>query len=125
LTRDNKHVAEKEQAIKLLRTIIQIAGENQTPDASGTLNAVLSEAVLRAFIAVAEHAEDPFRPICIQTLAEILLIDMELMARCGGIRVLLHALAEGPSEVTPLLASVFLHIIDSPQLGVISRQGQT
>jgi hypothetical protein len=36
------------------------------------------------------------------------------MARCGGIRVLLHALAEGPPEVTPLLASVFLHIIDSP-----------
>lgn len=36
------------------------------------------------------------------------------MARCGGIRVLLHGLAEAPPEVTPLLASIFLHIIDSP-----------
>ena len=45
----------------------------------------------------------------------LVLIDIELMARCGGIRVLLHALAEGPPDVTPLLASVFLHIVDSPQ----------
>lgn len=31
----------------------------------------LSEPVMRAFIAVAEHVEDPFRPICILTLTEI------------------------------------------------------
>ncbi len=43
------------------------------------------------------------------------LIDIELMARTGGIRVLLHALAEGPLEMAPLLAAAFLHIIDSPR----------
>lgn len=29
--------------------------------------------------------------------------------------MLLHALAEGPLEMAPLLTSAFLHIIDSPQ----------
>ena len=31
----------------------------------------LSEAVMRSIVAVAEHAEDPFRLICIEILAEI------------------------------------------------------
>ena len=88
---------------------------------------------MRAVIAVAEYPEDPFKPICVQTLTEIrmsfiavkrfrqanskcaVLIDIELMARTGGIRVLLHGLGEGPLEMAPLLASAFLHIADSPR----------
>ncbi|KAG1896327.1 Rapamycin-insensitive companion of mTOR, N-terminal domain-containing protein, partial [Suillus fuscotomentosus] len=73
----------------------------------------LSEPIMRAFVAVAEHAEDPFRPVCVQTLAEMVLIDIDLVARSGGIRFLLHALGEGPVEVGPILAATFLHIIDS------------
>ena len=40
---------------------------------------------------------------------------MELVGRTGGIRVLLHALAEGPLEMAPMLSSAFLHIIDCPR----------
>ena len=43
------------------------------------------------------------------------LIDIDLAARTGTIRFLLHVLGEGPIELSPLLASVFLHIIDDPQ----------
>lgn len=43
------------------------------------------------------------------------LIDIDLVARSGGIRFLLHALGEGPVEVGPILAATFLHIIDSPR----------
>lgn len=49
------------------------------------------------------------------TFTVAVLIDIELMARTGGIRVLLHALAEGPLEMAPLLSAAFLHIIDSPK----------
>lgn len=45
----------------------------------------------------------------------VVLIDIELVARTGGIRVLLHALAEGPLEMAPILASAFLYIADSPR----------
>ncbi|KAJ7505263.1 Rapamycin-insensitive companion of mTOR, N-term-domain-containing protein [Mycena galericulata] len=116
LTRDNKHIMEKEQVIKLIRTLVEVGTvRNEVPGAGGCGTVPLSGAVMRAFVAVAEHTEDPFRPICIQTLAEILVIDTDLVARTGGMRFLLHALGEGPLEIAPILASAFLHIVDSPR----------
>jgi rapamycin-insensitive companion of mTOR len=53
----------------------------------------------------------------------IALLDIDLVARTGGIRFLLHALVEGPIEMGPLLASVFLRIIDSPKTRVYLRVG--
>jgi hypothetical protein len=54
--------------------------------------------------------------------AEVL-IDIDLVARSGGIRFLLHALGEGPVEVGPVLAATFLHIIDSPRTRAYLRLG--
>lgn len=124
LSRDNKFAVEKEQAIKLIRAIVQIGAEQRTPyNAAATNRVPLSEPVLRAFIAVAEHVDEPFRQICILTLAEILMIDIDLLARCGGLRVLLHSLAETPGELTPLLASTFLYIVDLPRTRGYLRPG--
>ncbi|KAF5385668.1 hypothetical protein D9757_005476 [Collybiopsis confluens] len=112
LHRDNKYAVEKEQVIKLIRAIVEVG----TASSDGSPDTVpLSEAVIRAFIAVAEQADDPFRFICIQTLAELVILDTDLVARSGGIRFLLHAVGEGPLEITPLLASTFLHLVDSPR----------
>ena len=52
-----------------------------------------------------------------------MLIDTDLMARVGGIRVLLHFLVEGPSITTPILASAFLYIVDSPRTRAYLRPG--
>lgn len=35
----------------------------------------ISEPVMRSLVAVAEHVDDPFRPICMQTLIEICVYD--------------------------------------------------
>lgn len=43
------------------------------------------------------------------------LMDIDLLARSGGMKVLLHVLGDGPNELTPIIASAFLHIIDSPR----------
>jgi hypothetical protein len=51
------------------------------------------------------------------------LIDIDLAARTGTIRFLLHVLGEGPIELSPLLASVFLRIIDDPQSRKYIRVG--
>ncbi|KAG2009933.1 ste16 [Coprinopsis cinerea AmutBmut pab1-1] len=121
LQRDNKHAQEKEQALKLIRTIIEVSTTHRDGSIATNVsmgNVQLSEVVMRAIIAVAEHPEDPFRPICIQTLTEILLMDIELLVRSGGFKVLLHVLGEGPSELTPIIASAFLHIVDSPRTRV-------
>jgi rapamycin-insensitive companion of mTOR len=60
---------EKEQVIKLIRAIVEVGA--QRTDLQGSGKVPLSEAVMRAFVAVAEQTEDPFRNLCIQTLAEI------------------------------------------------------
>lgn len=68
---------EKEQAIKLLRAIVEVGSDRSwpqrrsTPAPAGLGTVPVTEPVMRALIAIAEHVEDPFRLICIQTLAEI------------------------------------------------------
>ena len=53
----------------------------------------------------------------------IVLIDIDLVSKTGGIRFLLHALGDGPLELAPILASVFLHIADSPRTRAYLRLG--
>ncbi|TFK61396.1 hypothetical protein BDN72DRAFT_805030 [Pluteus cervinus] len=114
--RDSRHAVEKEQAIKLIRAMIEIGTVRKDAPVTGDSGTVpLSDPVMRTLVAVAEHADDPFRPICVQTLIEILLIDIDLVARTGALRFLLHVLGEGPIELGSLAASAFLHIADSPR----------
>jgi rapamycin-insensitive companion of mTOR len=54
---------------------------------------------------------------------QIVLIDIDLVARTGGLRFLLNALGEGPVELTPILASTFLYIVDSPRTRAYLRVG--
>lgn len=120
--------------------MVEIGTVRRESPVGGTGIVPLSEAVMRALIAVAEQPEDPFRPICIQTIAEIrksihsfpqmtgltlcqVLIDIDLVSRTGGIGFLLHVLGEGPAELTPILATTFLHIVDSPRTRVYLRVG--
>ncbi|KAF9452980.1 hypothetical protein P691DRAFT_720833 [Macrolepiota fuliginosa MF-IS2] len=124
LNRDNKFAVEKEQAIKLVRTIVEVGMTHRDLSESGETAIVpLSDGILRSIIAVAEHIDDPFRPICIETLAEILLIDIDSLTRTGGLRLLLQVLGDGPAELTPMLTAAFLQIADSPQTRAYLRVG--
>ncbi|CAE6461428.1 unnamed protein product [Rhizoctonia solani] len=121
-SRDNKHGIEKESALKLIRKIVEVGSSYPTKaevtskgKAVGTGCVPVSEAVIRALIAVADHPEDPLRFLCLLTLAEIVLIDIELVSKSGGLRSVLTALTEGPAELAPIIAQVFLHIIDAPR----------
>ncbi len=53
----------------------------------------------------------------------IVLVDIDLVARTGGLRYLLHVLGDGPVELSLMLASVFLHIADSPRTRAYLRVG--
>ena len=48
------------------------------------------------------------------TYFKLAVIDIDLASRTGAIRFLLHVLGEGPVEIARILASVFLHLVDSP-----------
>ncbi|KAF5382569.1 hypothetical protein D9615_002880 [Tricholomella constricta] len=124
LNRDNKHSVEKEQVVKLIRTMVEIGTARRDSPSSGGPGVVpLSEPIMRALISVAEQPEDPFRLICVETLAEILLIDIDLVSRTGGIGLLLNILGDGPVELSPILAATFLHIVDSPRTRAYLRVG--
>ena len=75
LALDIKHTVEKEQAIKLIRTIAAIGSQKRGSAHVPCVGAIpLSERVMRAFVAVAEQPDDPFRPVAVQTLTEISMV---------------------------------------------------
>ncbi len=78
LTRDSKYTGEKEQVIKLIRTIVDVGTirNDALPGGCSSGLVPLSEPVMRAFVAVAEQADSPFRPICILTLTEICMLSL-------------------------------------------------
>ena len=43
------------------------------------------------------------------------MIDIDLAARTGVIRFLISVMGDGPVEMAPILASIFLQIVDSPR----------
>ena len=52
-----------------------------------------------------------------------MLIDVDLMVRTGGTRVLFQALAEGPTELISLIAMAFLYIVDAPKTRAYMHPG--
>ena len=43
-----------------------------------------------------------------------MVFDIELVARAGGLKILLNTLVDGPHELSQILTTVFLHVLDSP-----------
>ena len=105
LIKDRKADVEREQALKFVRAFID------TKDGVREL----SRAVVRTIAAVAEHAEDRLRPICLETLAEILVRDPALLIASGGLSSLSDALAEGVYKAPESLTSAILFLLDAPQ----------
>ncbi|UNI17254.1 hypothetical protein JDV02_003612 [Purpureocillium takamizusanense] len=109
---------EREQALKFVRTFLDV--KNGVKE--------ISRAVVRTIVAVAEQGEerrpgiqpadqniDRLRPICIETLAEIMVRDPRLLVASGGLGPLSEALAEGTYKAPESLMSAFLFLLDTPQ----------
>ncbi|KAF4591450.1 cytosolic regulator Pianissimo [Ophiocordyceps camponoti-floridani] len=108
---------EREQALKFVRAFLDVKHGVRE----------LSRAVVRTIVAVAEQSEDRrpgvqvadqnidrLRPICIETLAEIMVQDPRLLVASGGLGPLCDALAEGTYKAPESLISAFLYLLDTP-----------
>ncbi|CAI4219061.1 unnamed protein product [Parascedosporium putredinis] len=120
LIKDRKADVEREQALKFMRAFLDVKDGVKE----------ISRAVVRAIAALAEHGEDRsgsraaleapmdredrLRPICIQTLAEILVRDPPLLLASGGLAPLYDALSEGTYKAPEGLTAAFLFLLDSP-----------
>lgn len=107
---------EREQALKFMRAFLDVKDGVKE----------ISRAIVRTIVAVAETGEqrsngqatendtDRLRPICIQTLAEILVRDPRLLVASGGLGPLSEALSEGTYRAPESLASAYLFLLDTP-----------
>lgn len=113
LAKDRKADVEREQALKFVRAFLDVKDGAKE----------VSRAVVRTIVSVAEHGEDRLRPICLETLAEILLRDPGLVVSCGGLAPLSEALAEGTYKSPESLTSALLFLLDAPQTRRFLRAG--
>ncbi|OTB07142.1 hypothetical protein M426DRAFT_53909 [Hypoxylon sp. CI-4A] len=113
LAKDRKADVEREQALKFVRAFLDVKDGVRE----------VSRAVVRTIAAVAEQVEDRLRPICIETLAEILLRDPALLVASGGLVPLSETLAEGTYKSPESLSSAFLFLLDAPHTRRYLRAG--
>ncbi|KAI1355738.1 Rapamycin-insensitive companion of mTOR, N-term-domain-containing protein [Xylaria sp. FL0043] len=113
LAKDRKADVEREQALKFVRAFLDVKDGVRE----------ISRALVRAIVSVAEHAEDRLRPICIETLAEILLRDPALLIAAGGLVPISEALGEGTYKSPESLSAVLLFLLDAPQTRRFIRAG--
>ncbi|CAO1616672.1 unnamed protein product [Jaminaea pallidilutea] len=117
LLRDRKSTAEKEQAVKLFRSITELV----YCDESGVQP--IGQGVVRAMVACAEHASDPMRTVYIETLVELAIFDLPLLYSGGALSVLLESLHHGPLEIAPEITKVLLLLLDLPESRAAFRPG--
>lgn len=113
LIKERKADVEREQALKFVRAFLEVKDGVRE----------LSRAVVRTIAAVAEHAEDRLKAICIETLGEIMVKDPPLLLASGGLRPLIDALGDGNYEASDGLISAFLYLLDAPQRRIYLRSG--
>ena len=105
LSKDLSSTIEREQALKLVRAFLDVN--------DGFLE--VSNAVVRAVVALAEEHGDTLRHTAQLTLAEILIKDPALVIRAGGVPALSDALRDGHYLASDSLMSALLHLMDSPK----------
>ena len=113
LIKDRKADVEREQALKFVRAFLEVKDGIRE----------ISRAVVRTIAAVAEDSEERLRPICIETLAEILVRDPQLLVSSGGLPPLHEALGDGSYKASESLTGAFLYLLDAPQRRKYLRAG--
>nr|KIR45878.1 sterility protein Ste20 [Cryptococcus bacillisporus CA1280] len=150
-TRDAKAVHEREQALRLIRSVIVLPPPSLRPISSSSLprshsqsrsysrpssrstrrgvngdgeegfvavvmeNKVpLTDGIVRAVVSVAENPDDAMRTICMETLLEIGLLDLECLVRSNAFRTVLLTFKDGPAELRPAITGLLLFLVNKP-----------
>lgn len=114
-TRDAKAVCEREQALRLIRAVVTLPID-ETHDPCPTLNykVALRPGFVRAVVSAAENPDDPMHTVCMETLTEIALLDLECLLRADAFRVILNAFKDGPFELGLGMTGLMLYLVNWP-----------
>ncbi|KAJ9098678.1 hypothetical protein QFC21_004326 [Naganishia friedmannii] len=75
---------------------------------------VLAQGLIRALVGMAENPEDGLQRICLETVAELAILDLHAVTEADAFRVLLQAVEQGPYDTSRAITSVLIHVLDSP-----------
>ncbi|RLN57964.1 hypothetical protein BBJ28_00005507 [Nothophytophthora sp. Chile5] len=103
LEREQKHLAERVQALKVVRRVMEI-------DA-----AQMPTGLVASLTAIAGHKDDNLRRVCLETLRELALLNVEVVAEANGAKILVDAILE-PSfqDLADSLLMTLLLILNEP-----------
>ncbi|KAI7903798.1 Rapamycin-insensitive companion of mTOR, N-term-domain-containing protein [Cokeromyces recurvatus] len=103
---------EREQTIKLIRTFIEYGGVQH-----------INQGIVRSVVAIAEQQDCRLRNIALETLAELTILDVALIVKSGGLRVLIQALIDGQHGISEVLIQSVLYVLDTPNKRCYLRPG--
>lgn len=105
LSQDNQAYSEKEQALKLIRQVVEFPNGVHT----------ISVGIIRAIVAIAESSDDKLRFICIETLCETSLYSCSLVYKADGLKVILQTFIEGPYNIASCCLLTVLKLLELPE----------
>lgn len=87
MEREQKLLPERVQALKVIRRIMEVDG-SQMPTS-----------LVRSIVAIAGHKDDNMRRVCLETLRELALVNIEIVAEANGVKVLVDSILEPSFQV--------------------------
>lgn len=63
-------------------------------------------------MSIAECPEDPFRAVCLETLCEIAIRYVRVVALAGGVRTIANSILESQGETAETLTTAMLYLLD-------------
>ncbi|DBA03145.1 TPA: hypothetical protein N0F65_003865 [Lagenidium giganteum] len=103
MEREQKLLAERVQALKVIRRIMEIDASQMTAG------------LVASVVAIATHKDDNMRRVCLETLRELTLANVLIVAEANGIRVLVDSILE-PSfqDLADSLILTLLIVLNEP-----------
>ncbi|GLD95090.1 hypothetical protein PINS_up003715 [Pythium insidiosum] len=103
LEREQKLLSERVQAIKVVRRVMEIDA-TQMP-----------RALVASLVAIASHKDDNMRRVCLETLREVALANVAVVAAANGVKVLVDAILEPSSQdLADSLLLTLLMLLNEP-----------
>ncbi|KAK8850712.1 hypothetical protein IAR55_004632 [Kwoniella newhampshirensis] len=139
-TRDAKAVHEREQALRLIRSVVilpplpkskpppsPVRARSQSRHAAqnpvnetGPISDILqrrvplTDGLVRAIVSAAENPDDAMRTVCMETLVEIGILDLRCLVQSNAFRTVLLTFKDGPSELGPAITGMLLYLVNQP-----------
>lgn len=107
----------------------------------------ITPGIIRAIVSIAETKDDDLKPICLETLVELLVLDVDLLVEADAIDIIFESLAEElvlgrrtavdepqsfamdeldeqPIVLAPIITELLPYFLDFPQYRAHIRTGQ-